>query len=299
MKATKQTREIYQYHEVQTKKRKPWIITLFVVMILIVVSFSYLSVMLHGLKQSYQAMQSTSNENEASIVQQMQQQQPISLLVVGIEDGIGGKLTESSASLISLTALDAQSNGQQHILLAPDLKADSRTLGQILTMKDVGQLQTTAQQLLNLPIDYTIEVKLSKLRPLLDELGGVTLQPSKTMKLENRQLVAQQSVHLTAREVMLYMQKQESEDTALLQSQRQFDVIRALLSDTIQWQKVLQLKGKIALLQEALTTNLPFDALLQLGQKGYLTHYLAAPNVAVNQLDAPTLRDLRQQFKRN
>ena len=302
MKPTKHIRshEIYQYHETKTKRRRPFVIALFVLMIIGVVIYFYLSFVLNNLKQSYQVMQTVQAENEVVLTQQIQQQHPIALWVVGIDDGLGGKLTQPRATLMALTEGQATTKPLQHYLLSPTIQlSDNKSLSDTFVSADLQQIQATAQQLLNLPIDYTIELKLSKLRPLLDELGGVTLSPTLAFNLEGKTLVAHQAVHLSAREAMLYMQRQNEQENLATQGQRQFEVVTGILAELAQWQEILQLKARLTLLQEAATTNLPFDRLVQLIQNGYLSDYLNGTARGVTQLNDPILHELAQRLNRN
>ena len=119
--------------------------------------------------------------------------------------------------------------------------------------------------------------------------------PKQDFVLENRLLTKGQEVKLTGREVYVYLARQ-TDETSLSQGQRQMDVLEGIINHLANWQKVPSLDQEVALLQEAIRTDMTFDEFLDLFRAGYFSQMTEAPMSIVN-LDADSQHVLLQQLQ--
>ena len=100
---------------------------------------------------------------------------------------------------------------------------------------------------------------------------------------------------MTGREVYVYLARQ-TDESSLSQGQRQMDVLEGLINHLANWQKVPSLDQEVALLQEAIRTDMTFDEFLDLFRAGYFSHMTEAQMSIVN-LDADSQHVLLQQLQ--
>jgi len=233
--------------------------------------------------------------------ERIRERKPLTLLWLGVDDNESGRLVSEETRLISLSLLEVGEGKSTRLqipsesVLKEGASLPAGKLGQVFMMKPLQSIEKATHELLNVPIDYTIEVRFSKLRPLIDRLGGVTLVPKQDFVLENRHLAKGQEVKLTGREVYVYLARQTDENS-LSQGQRQMDVLEGLINQLANWQKVPSLDQEVALLQEAIRTDMTFDEFLDLFRAGYFSHMTEAQMSIVN-LDVDSQHVLLQQLQ--
>ena len=294
----------YEYDNRNYRRSRLLVLIIFFLMIIGVVCFFYVSFVIRNISSAYEPLVevvSSPANTESSLPERIRERKPLTLLWLGVDDNESGRLVSEETRLISLSLLEV-GQGESTRLQIPSestLKEGASLpagkLGQVFMMKPLQSIEKATHELLNVPIDYTIEVRFSKLRPLIDRLGGVTLVPKQDFVLENRHLAKGQEVKLTGREVYVYLARQTDENS-LSQGQRQMDVLEGLINHLANWQKVPSLDQEVALLQEAIRTDMTFDEFLDLFRAGYFSHMTEAQMSIVN-LDADSQHVLLQQLQ--
>ena len=278
----------YEYDDRNYRRSRLLVLIVFFLMVIGVACFFYVSFVLRNIGSAYEPL--------VEVVRK-----PLTLLWLGVDDNESGRLVSEETRLISLSLLEVGQGESTRLqipsesVLKEGASLPAGKLGQVFMMKPLQSIEKATHELLNVPIDYTIEVRFSKLRPLIDRLGGVTLVPKQDFVLENRLLAKGQEVKLTGREVYVYLARQTDENS-LSQGQRQMDVLEGLINHLANWQKVPSLDQEVALLQEAIRTDMTFDEFLDLFRAGYFSQMTEAPMSIVN-LDADSQHVLLQQLQ--
>lgn len=294
----------YEYDDRNYRRSRLLVLIVFFLMVIGVACFFYVSFVLRNIGSAYEPLvelTSSPVNAESSLPERIRERKPLTLLWLGVDDNESARLVSEETRLISLSLLEV-GEGKGTRLQIPSESAlkegaslPAGKLGQVFMMKPLQSIEKATHELLNVPIDYTIEVRFSKLRPLIDRLGGVTLVPKQDFVLENRHLAKGQEVKLTGREVYVYLARQTDENS-LSQGQRQMDVLEGLINQLANWQKVPSLDQEVALLQEAIRTDMSFDEFLDLFRAGYFSHMTEAQMSIVN-LDADSQHVLLQQLQ--
>ena len=294
----------YEYDDRNYRRSRLLVLIVFFLMVIGVACFFYVSFVLRNIGSAYEPLvelTSSSANAESSLPERIRERKPLTLLWLGVDDNEAGRLVSEETRLISLSLLEVGEGKSTRLqipsesVLKEGASLPAGKLGQVFMMKPLQSIEKATHELLNVPIDYTIEVRFSKLRPLIDRLGGVTLVPKQDFVLENRHLAKGQEVKLTGREVYVYLARQTDENS-LSQGQRQMDVLEGLINQLANWQKVPSLDQEVALLQEAIRTDMTFDEFLDLFRAGYFSHMTEAQMSIVN-LDADSQHVLLQQLQ--
>ena len=292
------------YYEYDDRNYRLLVLIVFFLMVIGVACFFYVSFVLRNIGSAYEPLvelTSSSANAESSLPERIRERKPLTLLWLGVDDNESGRLVSEETRLISLSLLEVGEGKSTRLqipsesVLKEGASLPAGKLGQVFMMKPLQSIEKATHELLNVPIDYTIEVRFSKLRPLIDRLGGVTLVPKQDFVLENRHLAKGQEVKLTGREVYVYLARQTDENS-LSQGQRQMDVLEGLINQLANWQKVPSLDQEVALLQEAIRTDMTFDEFLDLFRAGYFSHMTEAQMSIVN-LDVDSQHVLLQQLQ--
>lgn len=255
------------------------ILTLFILMMIGVAIFFYLFTIYHEIGQAYRtAIEDPSLQTTQTIEKSpIDQHETVTFLILGVDYGHTGRLEEKRANVITTLTINPYTKESVQVNLSRLLKDNAQdvTLSHAYNNGGLRTIKSEVESLLEISIDHTVMIELSELRPLLDQLGGLNLEINEAITLGGQEYSAKQTVHLSSREVMLYLQAQ-TDESEWEHNKRQVQVleqISIILFDTLsEIRRLPQLSQYFTEAEGLLVTDVTYETLVNFVRNNYIKH---------------------------
>lgn len=253
------------------------IFTLFILMMIGVAIFFYLFTIYHEIGQAYRtAIEDPSLQTtQANELSPIDQHETVTILIVGVDYGHAGRLEEKRANVITTLTINPHTKESIQINLSRLLKDNAQdvTLSHAYINGGLLAVRSEVESLLETPIDHTVMIELSELRPLLDHLEGLELEIKEDITLGEQAFSAEETVHLSSREVMLYLQAQ-ADESEWEHNKRQVQVLEKIsirLFDTFSdISRLPQLSQYFTEAEGLLVTDVTYETLVNFVRNNYI-----------------------------
>ena len=134
----------------------------------------------------------------------------------------------------------------------------------------------SVENLLNIPIDYVVQVNMESFLQIVDIVGGVTVE-NPTAFTEDGFTFNEGNIHLDGQQALSYVRMRMSDPLGDFGRQaRQKQVLQAVLKEGASINSLLNYKEFLSIFEQNIRTNMTFDQMMDI-QKGYKN--------ALNQVD--------------
>jgi polyisoprenyl-teichoic acid--peptidoglycan teichoic acid transferase len=204
----------------------------------------------------------------------LSKKQPFSVLLLGIDTGAEGRTGDGrSDSMIVLTVNPATQSTK--ILSIP---RDTRTeivgkgiqdkINHSYSFGGIPMTVNTVQNLLNVPIDYYIQVDMHSFKEIVDAVGGVEVTNTLDFVQDGTQF-KKGVIHLNGDEALKYarMRKEDTQGDFGRQA-RQRQIIEAVIKKGASMSTLTNYQDVLTAVQNNIKTNLTFDQMFTI-QKNY------------------------------
>lgn len=199
------------------------------------------------------------------------EKEPFSLLLLGVderENDVG-----RSDTIIVLT-VNPSTNSTKMISIPRDTyteiigKTQLDKINHAYAFGGMDMSLRTVENLLDIPIDYVIQVNMESFLEIVDIVGGVTVENSLAFFVDDFEY-KEGSIHLTGEQALGYVQMRMDDPLGDFGRQtRQKQVLHAILREGASLNSLWNYKDLLASLQQNIRTNMTFEQMVDI-QKGY------------------------------
>lgn len=269
------------------RKRKPWGLTLVLLLVLIALTYATVRVYLRAPEQTADIPTITQpatpssgsqdlSEEEAEVLRSHYERKPgfYTILVSGVDDGNGGSDTNI------LVAVDTENNYIYGVSIPRDTKASingkNRKINFAYNSGGMELMAETVAHQLGIPVDYTVLVDLRAFQALVDTIGGVDFYIPVNMDYDdpyqNLSIHFSKGMrHLTGSEALKVVRFRHnndgsgygSEDIGRMQTQQDF--LKAVAKQTLTPASLTKLDSFCKIFQQYVKTDLTVRNLVWLG----------------------------------
>lgn len=227
---------------------------------------AYFSVM-SSMQQAYRGTGKTS--------QLVSQRKPISVLILGVDQGIEGRHDRGNSDTMILGTLNPEKKEATMTSIPRDLLADIKGDGpgegkyymfRVNSAYQVGGSKgacRTVKTLLNTPVNYYMEVNMKALESMVDALGGVDVNVPFSFTYHTHFKKGKQ--HLTGKEALDYVRMRKEDPKGDYGRQmRQRQVINDIVQKGLSLNSITNYRKILKVFAKYVRTNLTFDDMLSI-----------------------------------
>ncbi|MCH3990862.1 MAG: LCP family protein [Lactobacillus sp.] len=201
------------------------------------------------------------------------QKKPISVLILGVDQGIEGRHDRGNSDTMILATANPQTKSATLTSLPRDLlvdvkgdKHDKYYMGRINSAYEFcgskGSILTT-QALLNVPVHYYMEVNMKALSELVDAVGGVDVQVPFSFTYNTR--FHKGKMHLNGKQALDYARMRKSDPKGDYGRQaRQRQIILAIVNEALSIKSLNNYRAILKAFSQNVKTNMSFDDMMGL-----------------------------------
>jgi len=206
-------------------------------------------------------------ETEVELVEK----EPISVLLLGVDErdaDIGRSDTiivlTANPSLASIKVLSIPRDTYTEIIGLN--KMDK--LNHAYAFGGIDMALHSVENLLDIPIDYVVQVNMESFLKIVDSVGGVTVENPSAFQ-ENGYLFEKGPIHLNGDKALSYVRMRKNDPLGDFgRQERQKQVLLAILKEGASFTSLLNYKDLLATLADNIRTNMAFNQMMDI-QKGY------------------------------
>ncbi|TQR21336.1 LCP family protein [Psychrobacillus vulpis] len=197
--------------------------------------------------------------------------QPFSLLLLGVDERENDK--GRSDTIIVITA-NPSTNSTKIISIPRDTyteiigKNKVDKINHAYAFGGMDMALHSVENLLNIPIDYVVQVNMESFLEIVDIVGGVTVENANAFQVDDF-IFDEGTIHLDGEQALSYVRMRMDDPLGDFGRQaRQKQVLQAVLQKGASINSLWNYKDILSSLQKNLRTNMTFEQMIDI-QKGY------------------------------
>lgn len=265
----KKTREIYSTvtGDLSNRTKKQWIIILFILMIVTTIVGFYIFFQYTSIEESYQThLYKEELGLQTTEIVEDEKTKPYTVLVVALDNIYvdGSQIEEALWSTLFYVTPEEKMVQAVSIPLnlhvesnEDDLNLDTYGSGGIVSIKE------NISELFEVQIDYLNVLRLQNIRNIIDPLESIQVQAPITVEGNNLKISSGKHYRLSGREIEQLMSLASTSPT-LEQAKFHQAIIEGVISETFQFENVLQLPQLLSNGEFVFQSGIPFSKLVEI-----------------------------------
>lgn len=242
-----------------------------VIVALIAILAIVLGVYIHQSKQALKSVDTSKN----SVSQKVDQDKPISVLLLGADTGADGRIDRGNSDTMMLATLNPQTHKTVIYSIPRDAVAEmvgdkTKNVKKINAAYNIGKskmAKNTVSDLLNVPVDYSVAVNMGALKKTVDFVGGVTVKSDLKVSFDGI-TIPKGTHHLDGKKALTYVRMRYEDPRGDYGRQiRQQQVLKAVAKKMAQPKYLVKLPQLIKELGPDISTDLTDKQLEELPVK--------------------------------
>ncbi|MHA6258827.1 LCP family glycopolymer transferase [Sporosarcina sp. CAU 1771] len=260
--------------EIERKKRKkwPWIVSGFgiIVSVLVIYGVMIYSNLTETAKEMHEPIDRTVSEKREEAVA-FGKQEPFSLLVLGVDEREDDK---GRSDTIIVMTVNPELKSTKMVSIPRDTYTEiagknfKDKINHAYAFGGIEMSMATVENLLDIPIDYIVQVNMDSFKDIVDAFGGIKINNTLDFTVGST-VFPKGDVSLNGEEALSFVRMRYEDPRGDFGRQdRQKQVIQAVLSQGASLNSLLNYKSIFSALGNNIKTNMTFEEMVEV-QKNY------------------------------
>lgn len=208
---------------------------------------------------------------------------PFSVLLLGVDTGDLGRVDQGRSDVMMVVTVNPNTNQTTITSIPRDTLTEivgygtEDKINHAYAFGGTAMAANTVQNLLDIPIDFTISVNMQGFSDIVDAVGGVTITPAVSFDQRGYSFIEGQTVHMDGDQALAYSQNRYDSGGDYGRQERQRQLIEALLAEVIDFSLLYRYNDILMSLQDNVSTDLTFNEIVTLSR-----HYTSAVSEIIN-----------------
>ncbi|MDN4495117.1 LCP family protein [Ureibacillus aquaedulcis] len=214
----------------------------------------------------------------------IEEKEPISILMLGVDEREGD--VGRSDTMIVLT-INPETNDTKMLSIPRDTRTEiighdtTDKINHAYAFGGIEMSRQTVENLLEIPIDYVVQVNMESFKDIVDIVGGITIQNDLEFTAGNADF-PMGTITLNGEEALGYVRmRYDDPEGDFGRQNRQKKVIQAISQSALSVDTALNYKSIFATLEDNVRLSASFDELLTI-QKGYQDSFKSIEQLYMN-----------------
>lgn len=229
----------------------------------------------------------TEEVRESSI--NISKKDPFSILMLGVDTGDLGRTEQGRSDTMMVMTVNPTTNKATMVSIPRDTRTEivghgtTDKINHAYAFGGTSMSVNTVQNMLDIPIDYYVEVNMKGLQDIVDAVGGVQVTSPLTFSYEGYNFTEGESTSLDGKKALAYSRmRYEDPNGDYGRQERQRQVIQATLEKVASLSTISNYQNILGSLENNMQTNLEFNDMVKI----FNNYRSAAGNIEQVQLEA-------------
>lgn len=200
---------------------------------------------------------------------EVKNKEPFSVLLLGVDTGDLGRTEQGRSDTMMVMTVNPNTNQTKIVSIPRDTyteiigRGTMDKINHAYAFGGVSMSVNTVQNLLDIPIDYYVEVNMQGVKDIVDALDGVQVTPPISFDYEGYSFVEGQPTTLDGNAALAYSRmRYEDPNGDYGRQARQRQIIVAAMNKVASLSTIMNYQGVLGTLENNMQTNLTFDNML-------------------------------------
>ncbi|MGX7419749.1 LCP family glycopolymer transferase [Carnobacterium gallinarum] len=196
-----------------------------------------------------------------------------SVLLLGVDTGDLGRTEQGRSDSIMIMTVNPNTNESKIVSIPRDTYTEivgygtTDKINHAYAFGGVSMSVNTVQKLLNIPIDYYVEVNMQGIKDIVDAVGGIDVNSPLTFSQDGISFT-KGAIHLNGEQALAYSRMRYEDPTGDYGRQgRQRQVIEAVVKKAATFSTLTNYQDILNAMQNNMKTNLTFDNMYDIQAK--------------------------------
>ncbi|WP_089975622.1 LCP family glycopolymer transferase [Carnobacterium viridans] len=229
----------------------------------------------------------TEEVRESSI--DISKKDPFSILMLGVDTGDLGRTEQGRSDTMMVMTVNPTTNKATMVSIPRDTRTEiighgtTDKVNHAYAFGGTAMSVNTVQSMLDIPIDYYVEVNMKGLQDIVDAVGGVQVTSPLTFTYEGYNFTEGESTSLDGKTALAYSRMRYDDPNGDYgRQERQRQVIQATLEKVASLSTISNYQNILGSLENNMQTNLEFNDMVKI----FNNYRSAAGNIEQVQLEA-------------
>ena len=229
----------------------------------------------------------TEEVRESSI--DISKKDPFSILMLGVDTGDLGRTEQGRSDTMMVMTVNPTTNKATMVSIPRDTRTEivghgtTDKINHAYAFGGTAMSVNTVQSMLDIPIDYYVEVNMKGLQDIVDAVGGVQVTSPLTFSYEGYNFTEGESTSLDGKTALAYSRmRYEDPNGDNGRQERQRQVIQATVEKVASLSTISNYQDILGTLENNMQTNLEFNDMMKI----FNNYRSAAGNIQQEQLEA-------------
>lgn len=202
---------------------------------------------------------------------EVKNKEPFSVLLLGVDTGDLGRTEQGRSDTMMVMTVNPNTNQTKIVSIPRDTyteiigRGTMDKINHAYAFGGVSMSVNTVQNLLDIPIDYYVEVNMQGVKDIVDALDGVQVTPPITFDYQGYSFVEGQPTTLDGNAALAYSRmRYEDPNGDYGRQARQRQIIVAAMNKVASLSTIMNYQGVLGTLENNMQTNLTFDNMLSI-----------------------------------
>src|SRR5699024_228452 len=311
-------------HRGRPKKRKKGCLIFFIIIIVLLIGAGAVGAYFYNnVVNTVDVIQQSRPEEQVNLrdedepdpaVSRIQNKEPFSMLILGVEPSANDNLEEGQSDIMVVITV----NPEEESVVMTNIPSNTLTEivgqeseGMIREAYETGGLSTTVntvQDLLEIPIDYTLTVNLNGLADIIDAIGEVSVTATETFDQNGYSFVTGETYNMDGEMALAYIGDIDEAIESANRQDKARQVVSAIVPQISQINSLTSIPKLLSSLNGNVLTNLSFKDIqtIALDYRQIITNVETVQlegnsemidDVTYEVLDSNTLTNIQEQLK--
>lgn len=270
-KNNKSRRNIHQKRRKPKKRKRGCLIFFIVIIVLLLVIGGIAAYFYNNVTSTVDVIQQSRPEEQVNLrdelesdVSRIQNNEPFSILILGVEPETEGSIEEGQSDIMIVATVNPEkesmvmTNIPGNLLTEISGQDSENIISKAYELGGISTAVNTTQELLQVPIDYTLTVNLNGISDIINALGEVTVTSTATFDQNGYSFVEGQTYTMDGEMALAYI---GDIDEAIQSTQRQDrarQVVSSIVPQLSQINSITSIPKLLGSLNGNVLTNLSF-----------------------------------------
>ncbi|WP_124057649.1 LCP family protein [Vaginisenegalia massiliensis] len=198
--------------------------------------------------------------------------EPFTVLLLGIDTGELGRVEQGRSDTIVIATVNPNTNRTTLTSIPRDTYTEiaghgtTEKINAAYAYGGTSMAVNTIQELIDVPIDYTVCVNMQGFEQIVDAVGGITVIPPESFTQDQYSFVAGQETRMDGPMALAYSRNRYDTGGDYGRQERQRELIKAILKSASDIESLVSYKGVLESLEGNVTTDMSFDEIVAMAQ---------------------------------
>ena len=198
----------------------------------------------------------------------LKNEEPFSVLLLGIDTGEFGRVDQGRSDIIVVATVNPKNNKMTLTSIPRDTyteivgKGTQDKINHAYSFGGSAMSANSIQELLDIPIDYTVSADMAGFAEIVDAIGGITITPDQSFEMSDYQFQAGVETKMNGKMAVAYTRNRYDTGGDYSRQNRARELVMGVVKSAASLNGVMNYQGALESLSNHVKTDMTYDEIM-------------------------------------